>query len=173
MSLREVRIYGDPVLRRKAKKVTKFDGKLKDLVRDMAETMHVERGIGLAGPQVGVQRRVIVVDVSAGKDPSQLMALVNPKIKWKSNKTCLIEEGCLSIPGVDAAVERPIAVEVEAQDTDGEDVKINAREMLARVIQHEIDHLDGILFTDKVVDGEKNKIEPKLKKLTQTVTSKT
>jgi peptide deformylase len=173
MSLREIRIYGDNALRKKAKKVNKFDQKLKDLVKDMVETMIVEKGIGLAGPQVGVQRRVIVVDTSAGRDPDKLLALINPKIKWRSSKTCEMEEGCLSIPDINGTVERPIAIELEAQNTDGEDVRINARDMLARVIQHEVDHLEGILFTDKVVDDEQSRIEPKLEKLTQLVSSKT
>ncbi|HLU25385.1 MAG TPA: peptide deformylase [Longimicrobiales bacterium] len=148
MAVREIRILGDPVLRRRAEPVTVIDDEIRRLVEDMVETMYDADGVGLAAPQVGVSRRVIVVDTREPGVPK--LALINPEIVERSDELDRGEEGCLSIPGLKEIVERPDRVVVEAQDTSGQPVRIEAEGLLARVLQHEVDHLDGILFIDRV-----------------------
>ena len=145
-ALRLVRKYGDPVLRSRALEVDRFDEKLVDEVRRMGGLMHDAMGIGLAATQVGVMHRVLVYRVEAD---GPVAALVNPVIEWSGEETEVMDEGCLSLPGVLVEVERPIHVRVKAQDERGDGLLIEASGLEARVIQHEIDHLDGVLILDR------------------------
>lgn len=145
---REVRLLGDPVLRRKAAPVAEVTDELRALIDDMFETMYGEEGVGLAGPQVGVSERVIVVDP---REPDvQPFALINPRIVQLGPELERGEEGCLSMPGLKDIVERPSTAMVEGLDRAGQLVHIDASGLLARILQHEIDHLDGVLFIDRV-----------------------
>jgi len=144
-----IRTLGAPALREKAVPVRQINGEVRRLVHDMFETMHAAEGVGLAAPQVGVSQRVLVVDVS-DQPGGQRCALVNPEVERASRKTGKEVEGCLSIPGIEESVERPLSVEVSALSPDGQEVRIEAEGLLARVLQHEIDHLDGVLFIDRV-----------------------
>jgi peptide deformylase len=148
MARLEVRLLGDPVLRRKAEPVSEVTEELRALIDDMLETMYAEDGVGLAGPQVGRGIRVIVVDPH--EEGSRALTLVNPQILAASEDVSRREEGCLSVPGLSEVVERWSTVVVEALDRDGRPVRIEADGLLARILQHEIDHLDGILFIDRV-----------------------
>lgn len=146
--IREVRMMGDPVLREVAAPVAELTPELRTLVADMFDTMYAQDGVGLAAPQVGVGQRIIVVDP---REPeTRPFALVNPHIVSFSEELDRAEEGCLSIPGLKEIVERPAAVEVAGLDRDGQAVRMAASGLLARILQHEIDHLDGILFIDRV-----------------------
>jgi peptide deformylase len=145
-ALSHVRQLGDPVLRTKAGPVERFDGALRDEVGRMRVLMHDALGIGLAAPQVGISHRLLVYRV---EPESPIVALVNPEIEWSSRDEEIAEEGCLSLPLVHVDVERPIGVLVRAKDEHGEDLIIEASGLEARVIQHEIDHLDGILILDR------------------------
>jgi peptide deformylase len=148
MSRREVRIMGDPVLRTKADAVGKITADIRRLIDDMFETMYAEEGVGLAAPQVGLSQRVIVVDPHQEDMPA--FALINPEILEASKETEKGEEGCLSIPGLRDLVERSINVRVRGLSPDGEITEIDAEGIVARILQHEIDHLDGILFIDRL-----------------------
>lgn len=145
MALLKVRILGDPILRAKASPVAAFDAKLEQLVADMLETMDEAPGVGLAAPQVGISTRLFVYDSG---EPGERGALANPEIVWASDELVEMEEGCLSIPDAYFPVTRPAAVTVEAVRPDGSPIRIEADDVLARIFQHEIDHLDGILFID-------------------------
>jgi peptide deformylase len=145
-ALAHVRKYGDPVLRTKARAVDRFDDGLRDEVAKMGALMNDSWGIGLAATQVGVPHRVLVYRVEPG---SPVNALVNPEIEWKGKEEEVAEEGCLSLPGVQVDVERPVHVRVRARDEHGEVVVVEASGLEARVIQHEIDHLDGVLILDR------------------------
>jgi peptide deformylase len=148
MAQRPLRYLGDPVLREMAEPVTGLSDELRRLVEDMFDTMYAEEGVGLAAPQVGVRQRVIVVDP---REPDIMpFALVNPEIVEVSEDVERGEEGCLSIPGLKDIVERPAAVRVEGLNLDGGRVSMEADGLLARILQHEVDHLDGILFVDRV-----------------------
>jgi peptide deformylase len=148
MSVRDLRYMGDAVLRQEASPIGALTEEVRRLIEDMFDTMYAEDGVGLAAPQVGVSLRVIVVDT---RDPEVApFALVNPEIVEASDDTERGEEGCLSIPGLKEMVERSYAVRVEGLSRDGERVVIEAEGFLARVLQHEVDHLDGILFVDRV-----------------------
>ena len=149
MALRPVRIYGDPVLREKAREVTGADETLRALVADLFETMKAYSGVGLAANQVGVLQRVLVVDVPIDDTHRERHALVNPEIVERSGSETG-EEGCLSIPGVWEDVTRAKQISVRALDENGKPVSIEAEGYLARAIQHEIDHLDGVLFVDRL-----------------------
>lgn len=146
-ALRHVRKFGDPVLRAAAVPVERFDDALKAEVRRMGELMHDALGIGLAATQLGVLHRVLVYRAYP-EDP--LVALVNPTLTWQSEEREAAEEGCLSLPGVHVEVERPARVRVRARGEDGEELEIEAEGLRARVIQHEIDHLDGVLILDRI-----------------------
>lgn len=151
MAIREIRILGDPVLRQPADEVAEVDGEVEALVRDMLETMYHASGIGLAAPQVGISKRVLVIDLGdADEDGAGAFALVNPRVVDASRRTDRGSEGCLSIPGMEDVVERPETVTVEALDPRGRPVVMTASGLLARAVQHEIDHLDGILFFDRL-----------------------
>lgn len=151
MAIREIRILGDPVLRKPAEKVEVWDDELRTLVEDMLETMYVANGIGLAAPQVGISSRVLVVDLGeADEEGVGPLALINARVLEASRKRDRAPEGCLSIPGLEEVVERPASVTVEGTDPDGDPVRLELSGLLARAVQHEIDHLDGILFIDRV-----------------------
>lgn len=151
MAILPIELLGSPVLREEAAEVTVFDEDLRGLVRDMFATMYHAEGVGLAGPQVGISRRVLVIDARYEDDPGAgRLALVNPRIVEASRATERGTEGCLSIPGVDDLVERAMQVVVEAVDPEGKPLRIEAEGFMARVLQHEIDHLDGVLFIDRL-----------------------
>lgn len=145
MSVLDIRILGDPILRRECDPVEEVDGELRDLIRDMRDTMYAADGVGLAAPQVGVPLRLFVYDVRDGEGSAGV--LVNPRIEARSG-TSKGEEGCLSIPGLAEVVERAESVVLTGLDAEGEAVRIEAEGMLSRCLQHELDHLNGILFLD-------------------------
>ena len=164
MALLPIRLYPDPVLRKKCPEVESFDGELRRLAQDMIETMHAAPGIGLAAPQVGIETRLAVVDVSAGEDPEAIYVLVNPRIR-ESEGSGVELEGCLSIPDLSEKVTRPRRIVVEARDLEGEPLVLEAEEWLARAICHEIDHLDGVLFTDRLRGLRREKAKRALRRL--------
>ncbi len=144
---------GEVVLRKKANKVRSFDASLERLIEDMIETMRAGQGVGLAAPQIGVLQRVVVIEVPLeAEKPPLLLALCNPEIVARSAEEAIGEEGCLSLAGWYGPVARANAVEVRYRDVAGRRRKLRAEGFLARVLQHEIDHLDGILFTDRLAD---------------------
>ena len=146
MALRDIVQFGNDVLRKKCRQVTAFDEKLWVLLDDMAETLHNAKGVGLAAPQVGILRRAIVIDI---QDKKGVVELINPEI-LESSGVQQGNEGCLSAPGEWCEVDRPAHVVVKAQDRNGNEITITGDGLLARAMCHEIDHLDGILFTDRV-----------------------
>lgn len=167
MAVLRIRTYGDPVLRRKAEPVTEFNAELKALVADMFETMYDAPGVGLAAPQVGVSKRLLVMDCAEKGQPKQPYVLINPVVIPES-EPIQMEEGCLSVPGLYAQLQRPEVITVQGFDADGNPVEIkNATGLLGRCIQHEIDHLDGILFVDKLSASDRILFESKLKKLSR------
>ena len=143
MAILEIKTAGNPVLRQVAAKVTKVDKKIKRLLSDMADTMYEADGVGLAAPQVGVSSRIVVIDIGEG-----VIEMINPEIICKEG-TCINVEGCLSVPNFDGEVERAKSVKVKYQDRNGKPVVLDATDLLAIAVQHELDHLDGILFVDK------------------------
>jgi peptide deformylase len=145
LTVLDLRVLGDPILRQETKPVAAVDDGVRALIDDMFETMHKAKGIGLAAPQVGRTERVCVVDVESGKAP---YALINPEIVARSVDEDKSEEGCLSIPDIYGDVVRPMSITVRALDRDGKPFELNASELLARCIQHEVDHLHGKLFID-------------------------
>ena len=144
--VREIRFLGDPVLRAVAEPVPEVTSELRTLVSDMFETMYAAEGVGLAAPQIGLGIRVIVVDPH--DESTKPFALFNPDVVAQGSETEKSEEGCLSIPGIRDVVERPATCVVEALDIDGRAVRMEAEGLLARILQHEVDHLNGILFLD-------------------------
>ena len=165
MAIREIVLLGDPVLREEAEEVRDFDDELRDLVRDMFETMYHADGIGLAAPQIGHSKRIIVVDlrVEEEEDP-QRVAMVNPEVVWESEETEKEAEGCLSIPGLEEVVKRPASVRVEGRDPHGEEIVVEADGLFGRALQHEIDHVNGILFLDRVSPLKRKMLLKKWKK---------
>jgi peptide deformylase len=158
MAIRDIITLGHPTLRLKARKVTRFGPKLKQLINDLIETMRAAPGVGLAAPQVNVSERVIVVELPADEEegrPAELYAFVNPEIVKTSRETEEDQEGCLSIPGYVGDVPRHTMVVVRGQDANGKPQRVRAYDYLARILQHEIDHLDGVLFIDRVTDPSK------------------
>lgn len=145
MALRNLRYEGDEILRKKSKEVSVVDDKIRTLLDDMVETMYEYEGVGLAAPQVGILKRVVVIDVEDGR----VYKMINPKIVEKSGEQ-VGQEGCLSVKEKKGIVSRPMNVTVEYIDENGEPVTLVAEELLARAICHEVDHLDGILFLDRV-----------------------
>jgi len=146
----ELHYLGDRVLRQPAKRVAKIDDNIRKLAKEMLQTMYSNDGIGLAAPQVGVNKQLIVIDCELDKPDSPPLVLINPKITRSSKQIGSAEEGCLSIPGVYLDVTRPEAIEVSFKDETGKPRKIKAKDLLARVIQHEMDHLNGVMFVDRV-----------------------
>lgn len=152
MAVCEIVTLPDPVLRRKARKVTGFGPDLKTLIDDMVETLRAAPGVGLAAPQVNVSQRVIVVEFGDEEDesvPPKLYVVVNPEITRVSKEVVTGTEGCLSIPEIVGDVERPLSATIKGQSAQGQPLKIKASGWLARIFQHEVDHLDGILFVDR------------------------
>jgi len=160
MAILKVLRYGDPSLRRTAEPVGDVTPEIRRIIADMTETMYDEVGIGLAAPQVGISKRLIVIADEEGRG---VQALLNPAIVDRGGEMTG-EEGCLSIPGVFAPVTRAAWVKVEARSGDGQPVTINARGLRSRVLQHEIDHLDGVLFIDRVDPMLRDRIKRKIKK---------
>ena len=152
MTIREMMHFPEEVLRKKAESVESFDEELRNLIDDMVETMRDAPGVGLAAPQIGVSKRVIVVEFGSEDDenlPKQLYVMVNPEIENCSEETLGGIEGCLSVPGVVGEVDRSEVVTVRGQDASGKKIRIRAQGWLARIFQHEIDHINGILYTDR------------------------
>ncbi len=145
-ALAQIRSFGDPVLRTKARPIDRFDDALREEVARMGELMSDAIGVGLAATQVGVVHRLLVYRVQQN---GQLAALINPEVEWKGRESEAMEEGCLSLPGVLVEVDRPVYVRVRAQNEFGEPIVIEASGLEARIIQHEIDHLDGVLILDR------------------------
>jgi len=164
MAILPIRIYPDPVLRVRCRTVETFDDGLRKLAANMVDTMHAAPGVGLAAPQVGVDLRLAVVDISVGENPAELRVLVNPEILHRQGLET-DTEGCLSLPGITDKVDRPIAITLRAQDLTGKPFELEAEEYLARAICHEVDHLDGILFTDHLRGLRKERARRQLKKL--------
>jgi len=156
MAIREIIVEGNPILRQKARAVRRFGTRLQELVDDMFATLASANGLGLAAPQIAVSERVIVVeipeDMEDEPDAGVRLALVNPEI-IRGRGEEVADEGCLSVPGFYGAVKRATQVTVKAQDVEGRGVRIKAQGLLARVLQHEIDHLDGVLFIDRAEEG--------------------
>jgi peptide deformylase len=163
MTLRPIVKYGDPVLHAPATPVERVDDGVRTLLRDMVETMYAAPGIGLAAPQIGVPLRVIVVDLSVGADPVQLIQLVNPELVASEGEQ-RFEEGCLSIPGYGGSPMRPARVTVRGLDPAGEQRVHTGTELLARAFCHEIDHLNGMLFVDRLSPLKRDLMRRKLRK---------
>jgi peptide deformylase len=156
--------YPEPVLSQPGEPVTEFDAELKKLVDDMFETMYASQGIGLAAPQVAVSKRVTVIDLSQGKDPAQKIVLVNPEIIFRDGKQ-YEEEGCLSFPEIREKVQRAFKVKVRAQDLKGKWFEMDGEELLSRAFQHEIDHLDGMLFIFRMSSLKRDLVLRKIRKM--------
>ena len=156
MAIREIRNETDEILRKKSREVEVIDDKIKELIEDMIETMHKYNGVGLAAVQVGVLKRVLVIDLY---DDNGIYKLINPVIvKEKGEQEC--EEGCLSFPNKYAQVVRPMEITVEGLDENGKKIKVKGKGLLAQALSHEIDHLNGVVFTDKMIPGTMQYVEP-------------
>lgn len=165
MAIRNIREKGDPLLRKRSREVDNITDRLLDIISDMKETMYQANGLGIAAPQVGILRRMIVIDM---RDGEGARVMINPKLVSKSKDTNLDVEGCLSVPNRSGYVERASSVTVEYLDAKGEKQTLDAQDYFARCIQHEIDHLDGVLYTDKTVELTDEEIEElELKKETK------
>lgn len=156
--------YGDPILEKKAEPVTEFNAELSGLIEEMFKTMYAAKGVGLAAPQIGLNKRISVIDISVGEDESQKIVIINPEIVHKEGSQTG-EEGCLSIPGFREQVKRANKVKVKAMNEKGEPIELEGEELLARAFQHEIDHLNGILFINHVSTLKRDLIRRKIKKL--------
>ena len=162
MSKKKIIIEPDPILRKKSQPLEKVDDQLKNLMDDMLETMYDAPGIGLAAVQIGILKRVVVIDVSKENEKKNPFFFINPIIKSRSKKTSVYEEGCLSLPGHFAEVERPAECEIDYIDYNGNKKNLKASGILATCVQHEIDHLNGILFIDYLSKLKKDMIIKKL-----------
>lgn len=163
MATRDIVIVGNPTLAAKAAPIERIDDEIVRLARDMVETVHAAPGIGLAAPQVEVGKRLIVVDLSVGENKDDLIVLANPEIIRRESQA-LGEEGCLSVPDIREKVSRPFSVTVRGLELGGNVVDIEAEDLLARVLCHEIDHLDGILFVDRLSPLKRSLIKKRLSK---------
>lgn len=161
MALLEILQAPHPLLKAKAEPVGEVDEDLRRLIADMFETMYKAPGIGLAAPQVGVLKRLVVLDVADGEE-RRPMVLINPEIVWRSDERATAEEGCLSLPNQFAEVTRPVAVRLRYRNEQGEEVEMPAEGLLARCVQHEVDHLNGILFVDHLSALKRNMIMRKM-----------
>jgi peptide deformylase len=148
-----IHVLGDKTLRQTAKRISKIDDELRKTIREMLQTMYSSDGIGLAAPQVGIHKQLIVIDCELENPAAPPLVLINPEIKNYSQSLCKDQEGCLSIPGIYMDVERPDQVEVSYKDEHGRPKKLKADGLLARAIQHEMDHLNGVLFVDHITDS--------------------
>jgi peptide deformylase len=162
--IREIVKYPDPILQRPTEKVTEFDEELRTLAADMFESMYSAIGIGLAAPQIGVGKRITVIDLSNQKNPKEKLVLVNPEILHREGKQ-VEEEGCLSLPDIRDKVSRAAKVKVRAQNLEGKTIELEGTELLARAFQHEIDHLDGILFPWRLSALKRDLILRKIRKM--------
>jgi len=166
MAKRPIVKWGDPVLHSPSQPVKEIDASIHKLLDDMVETMWAAPGIGLAAPQIGVPLRVIVIDLSVGEDKSQMIKLINPEFVEKEGEQKL-PEGCLSIPGYEGSPMRPARVVVRGLDPDGTEKTYTGTELLARAFCHEIDHIDGLLFVDRLSPLKRDLMKRKLKKQVQ------
>ncbi|NQY63476.1 MAG: peptide deformylase [Alteromonadaceae bacterium] len=162
MTILSVLRFPDEKLRKKAKTVVQIDDKTRTIVDDMFETMYAEKGVGLAATQVNIQQRIVVLDVTENKENP--LVLINPEIIQKSENTFINEEGCLSVPGCYAKVDRHTTCTVKALDRNGDEFTLDGTELLSICIQHELDHLDGILFVDYLSPLKRQRIKAKLEK---------
>jgi peptide deformylase len=166
--VRTILKYGEPILEQAADPVTEFGtSELKQLISDMWETMYAAKGVGLAAPQIGTGKRISVIDTSVGEDESKKIVIINPEIILRDGKQ-VGEEGCLSIPGFREPVARANRVTVRAQNENGEAIELTGEELLARAFEHEIDHLNGILFISHLSTLKRDIIRRKIKKLQKT-----
>jgi peptide deformylase len=156
MATRQIREEGDEILRKKSREVEVIDDKIQTLIDDMIETMHKYNGVGLAAVQVGVLKRVVVIDLY---DDKGVIVLINPEIKKEKGEQ-EVEEGCLSFPNQFAKIIRPMEVVVEALDRKGKKIKVKGKELLAQAISHEVDHLNGEVFIDKIIPGTLEYVDP-------------
>jgi peptide deformylase len=168
MAVREIIKLPDKRLRRVSEPVKRFDASLRNLVDDMFETMYAAPGIGLAGIQVGVPKRVIIMDLSKKEDSRKPEVLINPEITWASEEKSTYEEGCLSIPEYYEEVERPAVVRVKYFDLEGAERQVEGNGLLATCLQHEIDHLNGILFIDHISKLKRDRVIKKFAKAAKT-----
>ncbi len=171
MTIREILKYPDPFLKTKAQKVDEVDDEVRSLIDDMFESMYAGKGIGLAATQIGVDKRVIVLDLPG--DPEEgiedcKLALVNPEITLSEGEF-KFEEGCLSVPGINAYVKRAFHIKLKALDPDGNPIEIDAEDILSVILQHEIDHLDGILFIDRLSILKRDIVKRRYKKLQEAI----
>ena len=164
MAQRKIIIEPDTILRKKSETLEKVNNELRSLMDDMLETMYAAPGIGLAAVQVGILKRLIVIDISKDKEKKNPLFLINPEIVSRSKKTSVYEEGCLSLPGYFAEIERPAECKIEYLNYEGKKSEIDANGLLATCIQHEVDHLNGILFIDYLSKLKKDMIIKKLVK---------
>ena len=164
MAQRKIIIEPDTILRKKSETLEKVDNELRGLMDDMLETMYAAPGIGLAAVQVGILKRLIVIDISKDKEKKNPLFLINPEIVSKSSKTSIYEEGCLSLPGYFAEIERPAECKIEYLDYEGKKSEMDVNGLLATCIQHEVDHLNGVLFIDYLSKLKKDMIVKKLVK---------
>lgn len=162
MALLPILKYPDPRLHKVAKPVAQVDDRIRQLVRDMAETMYAAPGVGLAATQVDIHERVVVIDVS--EEGNNLLVLINPEITWKSDELQAYEEGCLSVPGVYDEVERAAQIRVRALNENGESFELEADELLAVCIQHELDHLQGKVFVEYLSRLKQTRLKARIKK---------
>lgn len=156
MAIRNIREYGDEILTKKSKTIEEIDERIQILIDDMIETLHKYNGYGLAAPQIGILKRLVVIDLYDGHD---VLVLINPVI-IKTKGEQIVEEGCLSFPNQFAKVKRPMEVTVEALDRNGNKIKVIGKELLAQALSHEIDHLNGELFIDKIIPGTLEIVKP-------------
>ena len=164
MTSLELKIYGNKILRSKAEQVEDFGDELRRFLDEMVETMIVEDGVGLAAPQVGVSKRIAVINPEPNSD-STLIKMINPRVVSVSEETDTLEEGCLSVPGVRGQVVRSSAIEVAYLDEEGNEHSYGVEGLVARIIQHELDHLNGVLFVDRLSLAKRMMIKPKLRAL--------
>lgn len=164
MALLDIVKYGDPVLERPGDAVVEFDAKLKRLVSDMFETMYSARGVGLAAPQIGVSKRLFVMDCSGGRDPEARVALINPVVLSVEGEQTG-DEGCLSFPGIFFPVKRSLRAVVRAQDLSGEEFEFDGLDLEARCMLHETDHCDGIVFIDRTTSLKRELVRRKIRRL--------
>jgi peptide deformylase len=164
MSKKKIVIEPDPILRKKSLPFEKVDSEVKTLLNDMLETMYEAPGIGLAAVQIGILKRAIVIDISKEDEKKNPIFLINPTIRFKSDKRSIYEEGCLSLPGHFAEIERPAECDLDYIDYDGKKRNLKAKGLMATCIQHEVDHLNGVLFIDYLSKLKKDMIIKKLVK---------
>ena len=156
MAIRNIRKDGDEILRKPTREVEVVDDRIREILDDMVETMHEFNGVGLAGPQIGILKKLVVIDLYDGKGP---IKLVNPRIVKQSGEQ-EVEEGCLSFPNQFAKIIRPNKVTIEALDENGKKIKLKGEGLLAQAMSHELDHLSGVLFVDKIIEGTLQYITP-------------